>query len=133
MQSGRVFGNDLSDIIGILFSEKDKGNNITFDDIIKAGLYLYDNKFNISEDISSFVKECCLLTSENLKLKYKETIENSEKIRNSVSKIVQDQNISLNKNNAKEIANLVMHDILTKTNTNKENDQNNNVDYDIDI
>lgn len=51
MQSGREFGNDISDIIGIIKSEKEIGNNLSYDMIINAGNYLYDINFKPTERI----------------------------------------------------------------------------------
>ncbi len=51
MVSGRVYKNDLSDIVGILLAEHQKGNNINIDKIEKSICELYGSLNIVHEDI----------------------------------------------------------------------------------
>lgn len=117
MQSGRTYGNDISDIIGILYSEKEQNNTITFSQIVEAGRFLYEDKFKVSSTIMNYVENCCLMTVDNLKLEYNKMINSSDKIKSKIVEISDSENISLTKKTAKELAEQVSADLLQeKTN-----------------
>lgn len=56
MVSARKYKNDLSDILGILYSHYQKDDAITFEQINSAILNLYGNLDSVSDDVKDFVK-----------------------------------------------------------------------------
>lgn len=57
MKAAREYKHDLSDIIGILDAEYDRGNKITFEDIERAVTDLYDGWDGISEELIESIKK----------------------------------------------------------------------------
>lgn len=55
LMSGRIYKNDISDIIGILLSERNKGNNISLEKIKDASVKLYNKWENIPEQSRNFI------------------------------------------------------------------------------
>ena len=104
MQSGREFGNDIPDIIGILFSEKENSNDITFEQIMNAGTFLYEDKFNVTESLKNRVKLFCSLSVEELKKEYDKRVQLSDKIK---SIITSEHPILVGKASAKKIAQMI--------------------------
>ncbi len=78
MQSGREFGNDISDIIGIIKTEKGNGNVIDYQSIISAGEFLYGNCFEVSESLSARVEKYCNMSLDELDFEYILSIEKAE-------------------------------------------------------
>ena len=74
MQSDREFEHDVSDIIGIMLEETKKGNRLSWDVILSAGQYLYDDKFIVSDSLTSRVKSYCSMTAEALENAYKASV-----------------------------------------------------------
>ena len=70
MQSGRLYNDDLPDIVGIIASEKRQGNELTYDKIEKALEYLYEDKINVSQDIVERVVKYCSLSIDDLWKEY---------------------------------------------------------------
>lgn len=57
MVSGRKYKNDLSDIIGILYSHYNRNDEITYQQIENAIINLYGGFNNIENDVIEFVKK----------------------------------------------------------------------------
>ena len=112
MQSGRTYGNDLSDIVGILYSEKEKNNEIPFSKIISAGEFLYEDNFKVSSSVMEYVKYCCLMSVEDLKKEYDKLVNSSEIIKSKIVEISNTENVSLTKKTAKELAEQIGLDLL---------------------
>jgi len=55
LKAGRIYKNDISDIIGILLFERNRGNCISLDHIMAASQKLYDNWENIPERSRNFI------------------------------------------------------------------------------
>lgn len=119
MQSGREYGHDIPDIIGIIRSEKIKNNNIDYDTIVDAGKYLYADKFNVSENLQMRVKKYCNLTIEELQEEYKNQIEISKDI--EIEMIKKDMTQE-NKASAKQLAQIIQNKLQHKSITEKTGD-----------
>lgn len=78
LMAGRQYKNDLSDIVGILIEQEERGDALTLDRIKKAVVDLYDSYDNIpgnsrtfiesiyeKEDMKAFYKQCRKLEQEN--------------------------------------------------------------------
>lgn len=78
MMAGRQYKNDLSDIVGILVEQEERGDALTFDRIKKAVIDLYDSYDIIpdsshtfiesiyeKEDLKGFYQQCRQLEREN--------------------------------------------------------------------
>ena len=57
LMSGRKYKNDLSDIIGILYEEQEKGNPLTIEKIQTAVINLYDTWDSLPQDSITFISE----------------------------------------------------------------------------
>lgn len=57
LMSGRKYKNDLSDIIGILYEEQEKGNPLSLKQIKTAVCNLYDSWDNLPQDSIDFITE----------------------------------------------------------------------------
>ena len=55
LMAGRVYKNDISDIIGILISEQNKGNDLSLERIKEAAQNLYGSWENIPEQSRNFI------------------------------------------------------------------------------
>lgn len=58
LMSGRQFKNDLTDIIGVLAEESERGNNLTLEDIQKAFSDLYGEWDKIPDESAKFIEIC---------------------------------------------------------------------------
>ena len=56
LMSGRIYKNDLSDILGVLISQREKGKEISLTQIIKAAEDLYGEWNNIPERSRKFIE-----------------------------------------------------------------------------
>jgi len=70
LKSGRIYKHDLSDIVGIILSEKMIGNNISYNRILDAYKELYNNILDIDERILKDLKTQTEMSAEELKEKY---------------------------------------------------------------
>ena len=91
MVSGRVYKNDLSDIVGILLAEQQKGNTINKEKIEKSIYQLYGSLRIVHEDIYKSVYR--ILDKGNLNEIYKFYLE-SEK--NAKEQMLQLRNLNDN-------------------------------------
>lgn len=57
LMAGRQYKHDLSDVIGIIAGEKEKGNNITLEKIKRAVENLYDDYGKIPETSRAFIED----------------------------------------------------------------------------
>ena len=101
MKSGREFGNDVSDIIGIIMSEKQNGNDVSFDEIMKAGIQLYGDDFVIPDSLKARVSEFCLISEEELVKNYQDSVARSNEIKDEIEVVIETERISLNRISAK--------------------------------
>lgn len=69
LMSGQKYKNDLSDIIGILYEEQEKGNPLTIEQIQTAVINLYDTWNSLPQDSIDFIWE--IINSHDLKALYK--------------------------------------------------------------
>ena len=70
MQADREFEHDVSDIIGVIKDELDKGNRLTFEKIMSAGSFLYGENFDVSESLKTRVLQYTQMTSSELEDAY---------------------------------------------------------------
>ena len=68
LMSGRKYKNDLSDIIGILYEEQEKGNPLTIEKIQTAVINLYDTWDSLPQDSITFISE--IMNNHDLKKLY---------------------------------------------------------------
>lgn len=57
LMSGREYKNDLSDVIGILWEQKESGNEITLEDIKQAAFDLYGGYNKLPESSRAFIED----------------------------------------------------------------------------
>ena len=69
LMSGRKYKNDLSDIIGILYEEQEKGNPISIEQISDAVCNLYGNFEKLPQDSRDFLSE--IMNTSNIENLYK--------------------------------------------------------------
>ena len=69
LMSGRKYKNDLSDIIGILYEEQEKGNPISIEQISDAVCNLYGDLGNLPQDSRDFLSE--IMNTSNIENLYK--------------------------------------------------------------
>lgn len=69
LMSGRKYKNDLSDIIGILYEEQEKGNPISIEQIRDAVCNLYGDWENLPQDSRDFLSE--IMNNNDLENLYK--------------------------------------------------------------
>jgi len=69
LMSGRKYKNDLSDIIGILYEEQEKGNPISIEQIRDAVCNLYGDLENLPQDSRDFLSE--IINTNNIEKLYK--------------------------------------------------------------
>lgn len=98
VKSGREAGNDISDIIGILYKEKEKGNSISYEMISKAGAYLYGDKFIVEKSLESRLKHYCKCTVTELIEIYKKNLEESSQIKSLILEKINKGEIEANRN-----------------------------------
>lgn len=59
LMAGRQYKNDLSDIVGILIEQEERGDALTFDKIKKAVIDLYDSYDKIPDNSRTFIESIC--------------------------------------------------------------------------
>lgn len=80
--SDRIYKKDYSDIIGIIRDERNKGNNISFEDIDNAVVELYGNWDKISDEAKSFL--LVALDSKDLDSLYNDTEKDEQLNKNAL-------------------------------------------------
>ena len=68
LMSGKKYKNDLSDIVGILYEEQEKGNPISLEQIQTAVVNLYDRWEALPQDSNNFIYK--IINNNNLKSLY---------------------------------------------------------------
>ena len=68
LMSGRKYKNDLSDIIGILYEEHEKGNSLSIEQIQTAVINLYDSWDSLPQDSIDFITK--VINNQDLKALY---------------------------------------------------------------
>ena len=105
LMSGRIYKNDISDIIGIIISNKNNGKNVTYDMIDKAIKNLYGNWDGVDKDIIKILDD--VLSSNNLEELYSKTISEEQNSRQSLLEFDEKYNNAINEANVKEILKLL--------------------------
>ena len=85
MKSGRLYNNDIPDVIGILATEKRNGNEISYDQIENAISFLYGNNTEIDQDIISFVKAFCEMSENELWNEYDKMLNTTQLVNEEVT------------------------------------------------
>lgn len=116
MQAGRLYNNDLPDIIGILAAEKQNGNNITYETIKNALNYLYEDKLTVQEELCGMVKEYCNMTSKQLWVEYDIAKGLTQMVNSEIIK-TENKNKITDKNDAKVVGKQIFDDILKEIST----------------
>ena len=105
LMSGRIYKNDISDIIGIIISNKNNGKNVTYDMIDKAIKNLYGNWDGVDKDIIKILDD--ILSTNNLEELYNKTISEEQNSRQSLIEFDEKYNNAINEANVKEILKLL--------------------------
>lgn len=101
LMSGREYKNDLSDVIGILWEQKEHGNEITLDDIKQAAFDLYGGYDKLPESSRDFIEDA--YTRNDLHSYFKEIQEDEKSNKESLVSFQEDYPGVLNGENIKEI------------------------------
>lgn len=104
LMSFRKYKSDISDIIGILISEREKGNELSLDDIKKALINLYGKNYKLSKDAELFLEE--VFNCKDLELFYESKKDLERDLRNNLIDINRDDG-SLNESNIEEVIKLL--------------------------
>ena len=99
--SGRIYKNDISDIIGIIISNKNNGKNVTYDMIDKAIKNLYGNWNGVDKDIIKILDD--ILSTNNLEELYNKTISEEQNSRQSLLEFDEKYNNAINEANVKDV------------------------------
>ena len=111
LMSGRIYKNDISDIIGIIISNINRGKNITYDIIDKAIKNLYGSWDEIDNNIIKILND--ILCTNNLEELYNKTIIEEKKSRETL--------LEFNKKYDNAIKEANVNEILDMLNKNQEN------------
>ena len=103
MQSGRLYNDDIPDVIGVIASEKRNGNDISFDKITSALLYLYGDNVSVSEDIMKRVSGYCELSVDELWAEYDNIQNKTQSVKEEIMKNENKEKIK-GKQDAKELS-----------------------------
>ena len=108
MVSGRLFGNDLSDIIGVLIYERKEENQIEYSKINMAIQKLYGDDKRINPLVIEKVKSLCNLELEDLITKYNEEKQKASDIKvNLIKQNEKDSSVFNSRTTAKDLAELI--------------------------
>ena len=105
LMSGRIYKNDISDIIGIIISNKKNGKDFTYDMIDKAIKNLYGSWDGVDKDIIKILDD--ILSTNNLEELYNKTISEEQNSRQSLIEFDEKYNNAINEANVKEILKLL--------------------------
>ena len=112
LMSGRIYKNDISDIIGIIISNRNNGKNISYDMIDNAVKNLYGGWGEIKTDIRKILDN--ILITNDLEELYNKTINDEQKSKQTLLEFDDKYKSVLNEANIDEIL-----DILNKKSNNK--------------
>ena len=102
--SFRKYKSDILDIIGILISEREKGNELSLDDIKKALINLYGKNYKLSKDAELFLEE--VFNCKDLELFYESKKDLERDLRNDLIDVNRADG-SLNESNIEEVIKLL--------------------------
>ena len=105
LMSGRIYKNDISDIIGIIISNKNNGKDVTYDMIDKSIKNLYGSWDGVDKDIIKILDD--ILSTNNLEELYNKTISEEQNSRQSLIEFDEKYNNAINEANVKEILKLL--------------------------
>ena len=105
LMSGRIYKNDISDIIGIIISNKNNGKDVTYDMIDKSIKNLYGSWDGVDKDIIKILDD--ILSTNNLEELYNKTISEEQNSRQSLIEFDKKYNNAINEANVKEILKLL--------------------------
>lgn len=101
MVSARKYKHDLSDILGILYSHYSNDDIISFDEVEKAVINLYDSWDKVSDDVKEFVKKA--IDNKSYIDGYTNQIEAEKKIKTQLVQFEEKYPNVANDNNVDEI------------------------------
>ena len=101
LMAGRQYKNDLSDVVGILFEQKNIGKEISLDCIKKAANELYDGYSNLPEMSRMFIES--VYETENLSALYKQIREDEKQNKDILLEFRDDYPDVLNGDNLADI------------------------------
>lgn len=100
LRAHRGYRNDVSDAIGVMFEEMEKGSIITFEDIKNAYAKLYNE--GLHEQLLEQLKTICKMSLDELKEFYKKQNFSEQKIKGQVISYI-DEGASINVRNVDEV------------------------------
>ena len=103
LTSGREYKNDISDIVGIIKEEKEKGNDICWKDIHDSIIKIYKDDKDISIEHIGYVQFCLTLTPEQLEIEYNERKDLENKIKDELLNIENIKMEALTEDNIEDI------------------------------
>lgn len=101
LMSDRDYKNDYSDIIGIIWEQKENGKEIMLEDIKRAVIELYGDYDILSVSAKEFIEE--VYSSNNLEEMFKETCKKEDENREILLNFQEEYPNILNESNVKEI------------------------------
>lgn len=101
LMSGRKYKNDISDIIGILRDESEKGTPITYERIDKAVCDLYRDWSDVPQDSQSLIRE--ILKEDNLEELYEKYRSTEKETKSTLIAFEKDYPKVLNEDNLDDV------------------------------
>lgn len=101
LMSDRDYKNDYSDIVGIIWEQKEKGKEIVLEDIKRAVIELYGNYDVLPVSAKEFIEE--VYSSNDLQKMFKEICKEENENREILLSFQEEYPNVLNENNVKEI------------------------------
>ncbi len=101
LMSGRKYKNDISDIIGILREESEKGTPITYERIDKAVSDLYGNWSDVPRDSQSLIRE--IFKGDNLEELYEKYRSTEKETQSTIIAFEKDYPKVLNEDNLDDV------------------------------
>ncbi len=101
LMSGRIYKNDISDIVGILNASRKINKNITFTMIDEAVKNLYGNWYKINIEIKDILDK--ILKAKDLNKLYTDTINNENQSRQQLLEFTEKYENSVNEANISDI------------------------------
>jgi len=111
--SGRMYKNDMSDIIGIFREQKENGRPLNYEMIDSAMTKMYNGWDRVSELSRNFLAEA--LKMDNYALEYQRVSENEQAVRKEIEKFA--------KQNPNQLNEEIVNDIVEAALSENENDQ----------
>lgn len=100
LRAHRDYRNDISDAIGVMIEEMERGNIITFEDIKNAYIKLYGEE--LAEQLLKQMGKICEMSLEELKELYKSQNLSEQKIKEKITSYI-DDGANINVRNVNEV------------------------------